>query len=161
MQPITRPSSRRYGAEAVLIGRTRSLDEGQQGVRWSLIAGDEYASWQGTLAGGPAYAAELLARRFATYANSAGALRVLVTGVDSLDAYGQLRNYFRSLNVVESTTVARVAGDQVEFELVVRGDAGRLSRSLDANPRLRTAVLTTGGAPEAGRRPDLVYEWSQ
>ncbi|HJP04894.1 MAG: hypothetical protein CL799_08970 [Chromatiales bacterium] len=160
-QPVV-AASKRYGAEAVLIGRTRSLDPVQQGVRWTLVAGDEQASWQGDLANGPAYAAEFFAQRLATYADSAGALRVLVTDVDSLDAYGQLQNYFGSLNIVESASVVRVNGDSVEFELVVRGDLSRLSRALDANRQLQSVAIRAAEEylNTISRRPDLVYAWS-
>jgi hypothetical protein len=156
-------ASRRYGAEAVLIGRSRSLNPAAQGVRWTLVAGDEQASWQGNLASGPAYAAEFLAQRLATYANSAGALRVLITDVDSLDTYGQLIRYFESLNIIEATNVARVEGDRIEFNLVVRGDAARLSRTLNSSRQLQ--AVNDRGAESAtadiARLPDLVYAWSR
>ena len=161
-QPVV-AASQRYGAEAVLIGRTRSLDPVQQGVRWTLVAGDEQSSWQGDLASGPAHAAEFFAQRFATYADSTGALRVLITDVDSLDTYGRLWSYFRSLNIVESATIARITDDRVEFELVVRGDASRLSRTLNASRQLR--AVSNSAAEKylsvASRRPDLVYAWAR
>ncbi|MDP7271562.1 MAG: hypothetical protein QGG65_09525, partial [Gammaproteobacteria bacterium] len=102
------------------------------------------------------------AQRLATYADSAGALRVLVTDVDSLDAYGQLQNYFGSLNIVESASVVRVNGDSVEFELVVRGDLSRLSRALDANRQLQSVAIRAAEEylNTISRRPDLVYAWS-
>jgi hypothetical protein len=56
--------------------------------------------------------------------------------------------------------VARVDGDQVEFSLVARGDAARLSRELDAG-RLLTRQQLPGVTIETGRLPDLSYSWSQ
>ena len=151
-------ASQRYGAEAVLIGRSRSMSPDAQGVRWTLIAGGEQAAWQGSLLSGPGEAAAFLSRRLATYADSAGSLLVRVTGVDNLDKYGQLLKYFRSLNIVESAGIARVHTNSVEFELVVRGDARRLSNTLNSS-RLLVPVkepLTTEGS---GRLPDMVYAW--
>jgi hypothetical protein len=153
-------ASRRYGADAVLIGRARGADPATQGVRWTLVTADEDAVWQGDMASGPAEAAAVLSRRLATYADSAGSLRVLVGGVDTLDTYGQLLRYFRSLNIVDDVSVARVDGNQMEFSLVARGDAARLSRELDTNRKLarqEQVALTV----DSGRLPDLSYVWVQ
>ena len=151
-------ASQRYGAEAVLIGRSRSMSPDAQGVRWTLIAGDEQAAWQGSLVSGPAEAAAFLSRRLATYADSAGSLLVRVNGVDDLDKYGQIIKYFRSLNIVESAGVARVNANSVEFELVVRGDAGRLRGTLDSS-RLIVPVKEPLNPEGTGRLPDMVYAW--
>ena len=158
-EPVQQGSSR-YGADVMLIGRTRSLNPAGQGVRWTLVTGDEEAAWQGDIASGPTEAAIFLSRRQATYADSAGALRVVVTGVATLETYGQLLRYFRSLSIVDDVSVARVDGDQVEFSLVARGDAARLSRELDAG-RLLTRQQLPGVTTETGRLPDLSYSWSQ
>jgi len=156
-------ASARYGSGAVLIGRTRSLDTAQQGVRWTLVVGGEQTSWQGDLASGPAYAAEFMAKRLATYANSAGSMRVLINDVSSLDEYGQLKKYFQSLNIVERYTISRVDADRIEFELVVRGDKDRLSRTLSASRLLQPVSNSTiDSAPGDVRRPpDLVYAWAR
>jgi len=151
-------ASQRYGAEAVLIGRARSMSLDAQGVRWTLVAGGEQAAWQGNVLSGPAEAAAFLARRLATYADSAGSLLLRVTGVDDMDKYGQLVSYFRSLNIVESTGVSRVDGDSVEFELVVRGDAKRLATALNGS-RLIVPVKEPLTADGSGRLPDMVYAW--
>jgi hypothetical protein len=156
-------ASERYGAGAVLIGRARSLSPDQQGVRWTLVVGSEQTSWQGDLPSGPGYAAEFLAKRLATYANSAGSLRVLINNVTSLDAYGQIKKYFGSLNIVESYTVSRVDADRIEFELIVRGDVQRLSRTLDSSRLMRPVPdsVIAAESVSGGRSPDLVYTWSR
>jgi hypothetical protein len=153
-------ASERYAAEAILIGRTRSFDPDDGGVRWTLAAGDEQIAWQGTVASGPAEAASFLARRLATYADSAGSVLVRVTNVDSLAKYGQLNKYLRSLSIVEQAGVVRVTGDSVEFELVVRGDSGRLARALDGSDMLERSDSPLE-IPTTGRLPDLVYTWPE
>jgi len=149
-------ASERYGAEAVLIGRTNSLDVNDQTVRWTLLIGDDEASWQGTIAAGPAEAATVLSRQLATYADAGGAQRVIVTGVASLAGYGSLLQYFRSLPIVEQASIARVDGQTVEFDLAVRGDADRLRRTLDTS-----AFLSATNQPQASaaapRGAELVY----
>lgn len=153
-------ASARYGADAVLIGRSRSLDPEGQGVRWTLVAGNEQAMWQGNVWSGPAEAAIFLARRQATFADSAGRIRLLVTGIDSLDKYGQLTQYLNSLGLVDTVGVARLIADSVEFDLVVRGDAARLAQTLDSGRRLVRSTQQPG-ATATGRLPDLVYGWPE
>jgi hypothetical protein len=141
-------ASERYGAEAVLIGRSGSLDINAESVRWTLIAGEEEASWEGTVASGPAEAAAVLSRELATYADAGGARRVVVKGVSSFSQYGSLLGYLRSLPIVERASISRVDGQTVEFELEVRGDTERLRRTLDTS-----ALLVAEGAPAAAANP--------
>jgi hypothetical protein len=151
-------ASRRYGAEAVLIGRTRSLNPEAQGVRWTLVTGSEQAAWQGDIWSGPGETAVYLARRQATFANSAGRLRLMVTGVDSLDKYGQLMAYLKELGIVETVSVGHLAADNVEFDLVVRGDANRFAQTLDNGRRLVRGQQPTA-LGDVRPLPDLVYRW--
>ncbi len=152
-------ASKRYGADAFLIGRARNMDVEDDSVRWTLTIGSEQASWRGNIANGPEQAAEYLAQRLATYADSADTLRVLVMNVDTLEKYGQLKKYLSTLNIVEQATVARANGDQLEFELIVRSDLQRLERTLDRSRLLQPASSETDMF-ELGRLPDLVYTWA-
>jgi len=147
-EPIA-AASERYGAEALLIGRAGSLDINSEAVHWTLIAGDEEASWDGTVASGPNEAANILSQQLATYANGGGTQSVVVTGIDRFAQYGSVLQYLRSLPVVERASILRIDGGSVEFELEVRGDAERLRRTLDTS-----ALLVAGSdTPSA----DLVY----
>ncbi len=158
-QPVI-DASKRYGAEAVLIGRTRSLDPEAQGVRWTLVTANEQAAWQGDIISGPAETAIFLARRQATFADSAGRLRLMVTGIDSLDKYGRVTTYLKSLGIIETVSVGHLAGDSVEFDLVVRGDAGRFAQTLDNGRVLaRSTLAATPG--DSRPLPDLVYRWPE
>lgn len=154
-------ASQRYGADAVLIGRARSLSANERRVRWTLVTRTEQHAWEGTVSAGPEQAATWLAQRLATYADASGAVRLVVASVDSLDRLGRLQKYLRSLNVVQNAQIVRVEGDRIEFELLVRDDTRRLSRSLD-NGRLLSRVETDpAGVMSGGRRPDLVYSWAE
>ncbi len=154
-------ASQRYGAQAVLIGRARSATDADTRVRWLLVTPTERVAWEGPAAAGPLRAAETLAQGLATYANAGGTLRLQVDGVTTLERFGRLQNYLRGLGVVRSAQVTRVRDNRIEFELVVRGDAARLSRSLDSDGLLaRGAGGTAGDTVTAGRRPDLVYTWA-
>ena len=152
-------ASQRYGADAILIGRANSLNVSDDQIRWTLTLGSEQASWRGDITTGPGQAADYLAQRLATYADSADTLRVLVRNVDTLEKYGQLKNYLSTLNIVEQATVARVNADQLEFDLIVRGDVQRLESVLNRSRLLQPASSETDML-EAGRLPDLVYAWA-
>jgi hypothetical protein len=153
-------ASQRYSPDAILTGKADARDISNELIRWTITIGSERASWQGSIAAGPGQAAEFLAQRLATYADSADSVRVLVTNIDTLEKYGELKNYLDTLNVVEQATVARVDGDEIEFDLVVRGDLQRLERSLERSRFLLPASSETDML-EVGRLPDLVYAWSE
>ncbi len=156
-EPVVQ-ASERYRAEAVLIGRARSLNPSDDRTRWTLRLGNEELNWTGDINAGPAKAAEYLAQRLATFADAADTLRVRVRDVDTLDKYGQLQKYFASLNIVERAAVARVNANEVEFDLVVRGDVRRLEATLNRS-RLLQAVDSDAADLEFGRVPDLIYGW--
>lgn len=151
-------ASARYGADAVLIGRARG-----QRVRWTLLQGDERIDWQGSLADGPNATADWLGGRLATYADSAGKIRLSVAGVNSLEDYGVLTSYLNSIAVVESFEVSRVNGDHIEFDVTVRGDADRLMRAMRGSrilqPITGTQLLNNDplALPGYRREPDLAY----
>ncbi len=156
-------ASERYGADAVLIGRARSAAAPGQQVRWSLLQGDERIDWQGSLADGPNATADWLGGRLATYADSAGKVRLSVGGVNSLDDYGALTSYLKSIAVVDSFDVSRVNGDHIEFVVTVRGDSDRLMRAIRSGRMLQpiTGAQLLGSDPWAlpgyRREPDLAY----
>jgi hypothetical protein len=149
-------ASQRYGADAILMGRANSLDGDDDQIRWTLTSGSEQVSWRGDITTGPGQAADYLAQRLATYADSEDTLRVLVTNVDTLEKYGQLKNYLANLNIVEQATVARANADQLEFDLIVRGDVQRLESTLNRS-RLLQPASSEADMLETGRLPDLVY----
>ncbi len=151
-------ASRRYGAEALLVGRTTGMLSSSSNVRWTLSYAGQQSTWEGQIAGGPARAADILAKQFATTAGSEGRLRLSVSGIDSIDAYGQLRNYLQKLDIVESVGVAMVEADRVDFELVVRVDAARLERVLTASGQLNT--VDSSGPESATLQPALSYSWA-
>ncbi|UCG72499.1 MAG: DUF2066 domain-containing protein [Chromatiales bacterium] len=121
-------ASARYRADAVLIGRTQTLDPAAQRVRWTLLFGGERWDWQGTLTDGPERAADRFAERLASAADSLRELRVEVRNVGDLDAYGRAYSYLRELSSVERCDVERVTADRAVFRLSLRGDPDQLLR---------------------------------
>lgn len=125
--PLVR-ASRRYGVDAILVGRARVRSVATARVRWTLLHGDERVDWDGDIASGPDRLADFFAARLATSSNASGQMQLRVDGVNSLDDYGRLSRYLTSLDVVEDYSVESVAEQTVVFSLQMRGDANQLMR---------------------------------
>lgn len=142
-----RAEAGRVGADAVLIGRAIP-SAGTAAYRWTLVAGDEQAEWQGDAAEGPEGAADRLAARYATAATANQSLRLVVTGINGFDTYGQVLAYLRAQNLVQSLQVREAAGDRVVFDLTVRGGPDQFRAAL-----AERAVLAPETPPPAVVEP--------
>jgi hypothetical protein len=131
-EPVVAASAR-YRADALLIGRTRTLDPTAPRVRWTLLFDGERWDWEGTLQDGPEFTADRVAERLATSADSLRELRVEVRNVSSLDDYGKVYTYLGSLSAVERCDVEQVEADRAIFRLQVRGDPDQLLRVVALN----------------------------
>ena len=150
--------ARRYGSNALLMGRATSMSPDNRNVRWTLAYAGQQSTWQGSVAAGPAKAADLLAQQFSITAGSADRVRLLVSGVNSIAVYARLRKYLRDIDMVKSATVVQVQADQIEFDMAVSGDVNRLSRLLRSSALLSAvAEPSTGMAANAA---DLHYRWA-
>jgi len=141
-------TARSAGADLLLAGRPASAG-GPALLRWTLARGTDRSEWQGDAVEGAHGLADRLAARYATAAASGRVLRLRVSGVDSFDAYGRLQAYLRSVGLVQSAELKEIAGDQLVYELAVRGDIDQLN---DAFALRR--VLEPVSDPAAG---DLTY----
>ncbi|MFQ5635312.1 MAG: DUF2066 domain-containing protein [Gammaproteobacteria bacterium] len=139
-------ASRRYGPDAVLIGRVRAGKIGGASVRWTLLLDDERFDWEGGVASGADDVADFFAARLATSSDASSGIVLSVEDVDSFDAYGRLTAYLAGLDIVETFSVDQVSDDRVTFQLQVRGDADRLMRSI-ALQRVLLPIAETVAAP--------------
>jgi len=138
-------ASRRYGADAILVGRARVRSVATAQVRWTLLLGDERIDWDGDIASGPDRVADVFTARLATSSNASGQLQLRVDGVNSLDDYGRLSRYLTTLDVVADYSVDRVEGQIVVFSLQVRGDANQLMRIIALRRVLQPGDDSFGG----------------
>jgi hypothetical protein len=157
-EPVVKASGR-YQADAVLIGRARLFPAGMPDVRWTLLVGNERMDWRGSIADGPAGLAERLAARLASGSAGAQSLRLGISGIQSLDAYGLVLGYLQGLDVIESLSLVAVAADEMTFDLRLRGDRELLARAFAVGrivePRDASggqAAIAPGGLP-----PDMSY----
>lgn len=139
------PLSRRYGAEAMLVGRAEKLAEGQWTGQWSLLhlqhndtltaTGD---SAESVLAQVVAQAAERLAGIYAVVLDrsKAAEMSIWVEGIRSAGDYGQVLQLLGSLQAVQQVDVRMVEGERVQFALQLIADSQALVQALGLDGRL-------------------------
>lgn len=150
-RPAIMTASKRYGANAVLVGRISRQGSGWQG-RWSLYQGEEVQHWAANGAGADSVVAsgiDGVADRFGQrYAqlmtvSTADQLAVMVTDVADLAAYARAQQYLLSLDLITRVQVTQVEGDAVLFLLDVRGDASGIDRAITLGGTLRRVTATS------------------
>lgn len=128
-------ASRRYGADAILIGRIRASG-GANAARWSLLTGDDFRERRGTVRDGIDWLADVYAKQYAV-TGGVQRRRVLVSEVNSFDDYARVMAFMEQLSLVESLAVEEVSDDTVLLSMNIRGDALVLQRALTLGSVLR------------------------
>jgi hypothetical protein len=142
----------RYGADAVLLGRSRGGV-----VQWTLLSKDGAAQATGGIEDGVHLAADTFAQVFAASASSLGSVIVEVGGISNLDAYAATLNYLEGMTLVRGVSLEQVTGEKMRFRLAVRGDAATLRRAIALDRRL-VPLDAADGSPDAGDRLAFRYQ---
>lgn len=142
----------RYGADAVLLGRSRGGV-----VQWTLLSKDGAAQTTGGIEDGVHLAADTFARVFAAVASSLGSVVVEVGGISNLDAYAATLNYLEGMTLVRGVALEQVTGEKMRFRLAVRGDAATLRRAIALDHRL-VPLDAADGATGASDRLAFRYQ---
>lgn len=144
-------SGERYRADAVLLGVGSRDASGAVTVRWSFAlqgANDgPLGETQASVEEGVEQAADRCAQIFAVVANSRSDVSVVVSGVQTLDAYASTMTYLQGLTVVLGVSVEQLGADSLRLKVAVRGDASTLRRAVDL--KRRAAAL----GPDANAGP--------
>ena len=122
-------ASQRYAADSILIGRIRTSGDSRE--NWTyLFSGDE-RRWSGSPESVIGQIADLLAAQLSVGGSEPlASVTLAVSGVASIDAYGDLHRILRNASVIEDFRVTEVNGDRVALLVDVRGGAERLRRAL-------------------------------
>lgn len=145
-------TAERYGADAVLLGRSRGGL-----VQWTLLSKDGAAQATGGIEDGVHLTADTFARVFAASATSLGSVVVEVGGISNLAAYAATLNYLEGMTLVRGVALEQVAGEKMRFRLAVRGDAATLRRAIALDHRL-VPIDAPDGSPDAGDRLAFRYQ---
>ncbi|MGD8615147.1 MAG: DUF2066 domain-containing protein [Gammaproteobacteria bacterium] len=147
-------ASQRYRPQVILAGR---LDHSGAGGTWrgtwSLVGAGGQQSWSvrgsdldAAVAQGLAEAAERLATQYAVAGSGASFRRLLVEGIESVEAYARVHRYLNSLTLVDDVQVVRVADGEVQFDLTLSAQERRLLQLITLG-----SVLQPVGDPPAWR----------
>lgn len=122
-------ASRRYAADSVLIGRIRTAGGSRE--NWSYYFSGSERRWNGSPESVVSQIADLLAGEMSVGGSSPLALvELAVSGIVSVDAYGDLHRILGNASVIEDYRITEVSGDRVALRVEVRGGAERLRRAL-------------------------------
>lgn len=148
--PGIRAASSRYPHERILTGRLSAAGGGQWRGLWALIGPNGSARFQSPAMRLPdalRFAVDQtqtrLAARYAPMPGVGTSSGVLVRfgGIYDLPRYGALLTLLQTLEPVRSAALRYVDGDDVVFELQLRGDPQNLQRSLEASGRVSAEAV--------------------
>ena len=148
-----------YGAGAVLLARLAVTAQGADSAlgttRWQLLFDGNSQEWNGSPEEGIAFAAEQLSRFYAVSGKQVSSSMLEVTGVNDLQAYGQITNDLSNFLTIKRISVQGLQGDVLRVQLEVRGNQTTLRRLLAVDKRF---VELEPAAPQAADR--LYYRYN-
>lgn len=122
-------ASRRYGVDAVLVGRLAAGDFDRG--RWTLLFGDSTERWTGGVVDSIGRVADAFASRYAVVSTGeSGAIRLVVSGVDSIEDYGRVSRFLGEMTAVQALHLETVRADRVVFRVSLRGGASVLDQAV-------------------------------
>jgi len=141
-------AAERYGGDEILVGR--GDDSGPETpLQWTLYTRNRSESWNGPLAGAIDHTVDLLVpQQGASLAQAESATRVAIEGVGSLTDYAVVMRLLQSVPGVRRASIVAADGDNVVFDVMVRGGAVGLEQALSGSTRLVRGAA--GGAGAAG-----------
>jgi len=125
-------ASRRYQANSILVGRVRA--DAVHRNRWTYYFGGARQAWSGEPEDAVNYLADALAAEFA-FAGDAPLETVTlnIAGIDSVRAYGTVHQFLENLSLIEDFEVHTVKGDEIRYQVRLRGGSARLGRALETS----------------------------
>ncbi|MFQ5643220.1 MAG: DUF2066 domain-containing protein [Thiogranum sp.] len=138
-------ASQRYRPQVILLGKMeRARGRSDWRIEWTLLGDGSRQNWRGRANGlaagigqGIAGAADWLAVQYAVMSADASLRSLVVEGVRNLEDYARVSRYLASLAPVEVVQVARVSGEEVEFNLQLRAAERNLRQVLTLGKLLR------------------------
>lgn len=125
-------ASARYQAETVLVGRIRPGSPSMN--RWTWHFGTERATWSGEPEEVINLLADMLAARFRVDSSAPmDSIRMSVSGIDSVQAFGRVQRYMENLRGIDDIMIENVAGDRITYSVRIQGGIERLRRALESN----------------------------
>lgn len=139
-------ASKRYGSQAVIIGRARQAATGRWFGRWFvLLNGQQYrlegdgSDLNAVMQEAMDFAADKIAEQYAEIKTTEGGgeLMLKVTDVNSLADYADLNNYLGGLSVVGQVTVKAVHQRTIWYALQLQSDVANFEQVIRLDRRLK------------------------
>jgi hypothetical protein len=128
-------ASERYQAETVLVGRIRTDSLNMN--RWTWHIGGERLHWTGGTEEVINLLADALAARFKVDSRSPlETIRLTISGIDSVNAFGRVQHYMENLRGIDEIRIDTVSGDRIIYEVKIQGGMERLQRALESSTML-------------------------
>ena len=128
-------ASARYQAETVLVGRIRAGSPVMN--RWTWYLGGERLHWNGETEEIIHLLADTLAARFKVDSRAPlDTIRLTVSGINSVNAFGKVQRYMENLRGIDQIMIEAVAGDRIIYKIRAQGGMERLQRALELNSML-------------------------
>lgn len=125
-------ASARYEAQSVLVARIRPAD--RQQPRWTWYVGEQRFGWPGQPEEAINQLADAMAARDAIRGDQeAEMIELTISGIHSVDAYGQVQQFMENLRIVEKLMLKGAASDRITYVIEVRGGPQRLENALAMN----------------------------
>lgn len=142
-------ASRRYSADAVLIGRIQLTQFGTR-AQWTLVRDRERRVFVGSdIASGVHWLADQFASEFASV-GGARSTRITISNVGSLADYGRVMRFLDGVSVLESVDVETYEEQVLTLRIAARGDSSVLERTLSLGEVIAPVRRSFGDSLSSG-----------
>jgi hypothetical protein len=147
-QTITAASTR-YQADAILVGRVRVTEFGDE-IQWLLLRNGQRRLLAGTeFDEGLHWLAENYAQDFSVL-GGVRTVRLLVRDVTNLTDYGRVMSYLEGLSALQAIDVEGLEGELLSLRVAARGDVDVLERMFTLGRVLQLADTRQGAIADGG-----------
>lgn len=160
--PILANAAKRYGNDAMLIGRIFQLANGRYSGQWKLVEGTNQTAWEtdgdtlpNVIAAVVDRAADTLASQYAIVLTNAASskLTVKISGITEQNDFADVMRYLKHLPPVADVTLLNALEDAVVLSVSVRGTKQTFGQSVSGEQSL--TPLADGSDPAV-----LLYHWN-
>lgn len=142
-------ASRRYGADAVLVGRIQLTEFGPR-AQWTLLRDRQRRMFVSRdVPSGVDWLADQFASEFASIGGTRSS-RITVTDVGTLAEYGRVMRFLDSVSLLETVDVETFEDSVLTLRVAARGDADVLERTLSLGEVLAPVQRSFGDGPGDG-----------
>lgn len=150
--------SKRYAADAILVGRAKRMGAQRWQASWQLYANSESYWFEEDATSAEALAesalgtvAEQLSALYAvtTTFGESGEVGLRIVDVDDFSTYVKIQRYLERLNVVNKVHLSQVRGEQLQYQIYLDGEVMQLKKALSLDGKL----VSTGNVPAAWTLP--------